>query len=132
MANIFDVAKQAGVSIATVSRVLSRPDAVAANTRRRVLQAVTQLGYTTNAAGKHLRTQRSDKILVTVPDISNPFYSRVLQSIEEGAGYRRSEAERRVLGMIEVLMAAAATPAAERLHAAPPRTLADGEERAAS
>ena len=85
MANIFDVAKQAGVSIATVSRVLSRPDAVAANTRRRVLQAVTQLGYTTNAAGKHLRTQRSDKILVTVPDISNPFYSRVLQSIEEAA-----------------------------------------------
>jgi len=85
VANIFDVAKQAGVSIATVSRVLSRPDAVAANTRRRVLQAVTQLGYTTNAAGKHLRTQRSDKILVTVPDISNPFYSRVLQSIEEAA-----------------------------------------------
>ena len=85
MANIFDVAKQAGVSIATVSRVLSRPDAVAVNTRRRVLQAVTQLGYTTNAAGKHLRTQRSDKILVTVPDISNPFYSRILQSIEDAA-----------------------------------------------
>ena len=85
MANIFDVAKQAGVSIATVSRVLSRPNAVAAGTRRRVLQAVTQLGYTTNAAGKHLRTQRSDKILVTVPDISNPFYSRVLQSIEDAA-----------------------------------------------
>jgi AcrR family transcriptional regulator len=56
----------------------------------------------------------------------------VLQSIEEGAGYRRSEAERRVLGMIEVLMAAAATPAAERLQAAPPRTLAEREERAAS
>jgi AcrR family transcriptional regulator len=56
----------------------------------------------------------------------------VLQSIEEGAGYRRSEAERRVLGMIEVLMAAAATPAAQRLQAAPPRTLADREERVAS
>ncbi|MEP7310225.1 MAG: LacI family DNA-binding transcriptional regulator [Acidobacteriota bacterium] len=85
MANIFDVAKRAGVSIATVSRVLSRPDAVAPATRRKVMQAVTHLGYTTNAAGKHLRTQRSDKILVTIPDISNPFYSRVLQSIEESA-----------------------------------------------
>jgi LacI family repressor for deo operon, udp, cdd, tsx, nupC, and nupG len=85
VANIFDVAKQAGVSIATVSRVLSRPDAVAAGTRKKVLQAVAQLGYATNAAGKHLRTQRSDKILVTIPDISNPFYSRVLQSIEDAA-----------------------------------------------
>jgi len=85
VANIFDVAKRAGVSIATVSRVLSRPDAVATATRRRVMQAVTHLGYTTNAAGKHLRTQKSDKILVTIPDISNPFYSRVLQSIEESA-----------------------------------------------
>jgi LacI family transcriptional regulator, repressor for deo operon, udp, cdd, tsx, nupC, and nupG len=85
VANIFDVAKRAGVSIATVSRVLSRPDAVASATRRRVMQAVTYLGYTTNAAGKHLRTQKSDKILVTIPDISNPFYSRVLQSIEESA-----------------------------------------------
>ena len=85
MANIFDVAKRAGVSIATVSRVLSRPDAVAPATRRKVLQVVTQLGYTVNAAGKHLRTQKSDKILVTIPDISNPFYARLLQSIEESA-----------------------------------------------
>ena len=65
VANIFDVAKRAGVSIATVSRVLSRPDAVASATRRRVMQAVTYLGYTTNAAGKHLRTQKSDKVLAT-------------------------------------------------------------------
>lgn len=85
MANIFDVAKRAGVSIATVSRVLSRPEAVAPATRRKVMQAVTHLGYTTNAAGKHLRTQKSDKILVTIPDISNPFYAQLLQSIEESA-----------------------------------------------
>jgi LacI family repressor for deo operon, udp, cdd, tsx, nupC, and nupG len=85
VANIFEVAKKAGVSIATVSRVLSRPEAVAAPTRRKVLQAVEQLGYTTNSAGKQLRTQRSGKLLVIVPDILNPFYSRVLQSIEEAA-----------------------------------------------
>jgi LacI family repressor for deo operon, udp, cdd, tsx, nupC, and nupG len=83
--NIFEVAKRAGVSIATVSRVLSRPEAVAANTRRKVMQAVSQLGYAPNSAGKHLRTQKSGKLLVLVPDISNPFYSRILQSIEETA-----------------------------------------------
>jgi LacI family repressor for deo operon, udp, cdd, tsx, nupC, and nupG len=85
VANIFEVAKQAGVSIATVSRVLSKPAAVTPTTRRRVLQAIEQLGYATNHAGKQLRTQRSGKLLVTVPDITNPFYSRVLQSIEEAA-----------------------------------------------
>ena len=85
MANIHEVAKRAGVSIATVSRVLSRPEAVAANTRRKVMQAVSQLGYAPNSAGKHLRTQKSGKLLVIVPDISNPFYSRILQSIEETA-----------------------------------------------
>lgn len=85
MANIHEVAKRAGVSIATVSRVLSRPEAVAPTTRRKVMQAVTQLGYVPNSAGKHLRTAKSGKILVIVPDISNPFYSRILQSIEETA-----------------------------------------------
>ncbi len=85
MANIHEVAKRAGVSIATVSRVMSRPEAVAANTRRKVMQAVAQLGYAPNSAGKHLRTAKSGKLLVIVPDISNPFYSRILQSIEETA-----------------------------------------------
>ena len=85
MANIFEVAERAGVSIATVSRVLSRPETVTPGTRKKVLQAVESLGYTTNSAGKQLRTQRSGKLLVMVPDIANPFYSEVLQSIEEMA-----------------------------------------------
>ena len=68
-----------------MSRVLTRPEAVAPTTRRKVLQAVEHLGYATNSAGKQLRTQRSGKLLVIVPDISNPFYSKVLQSIEEAA-----------------------------------------------
>jgi AcrR family transcriptional regulator len=56
----------------------------------------------------------------------------ILQSIEEGAGYRRSEAERRVLAMIELLIAASVAPAGPRLEAVAPRTLADRQERAAS
>ena len=56
----------------------------------------------------------------------------ILQSIEEGAGYRRSESERRVLAMIELLIAAASVPASPRLEAAPPRAIGDRREQAAS
>jgi AcrR family transcriptional regulator len=56
----------------------------------------------------------------------------ILQSIEEGAGYRRAEAERRVLVMVELLMAAASAPASPRLEAVPRRAIGDREERAAS
>ena len=49
------------------------------------MQAVADLGYTPNAAAKNLRTLRSGKLLVTVPDISNPFFSLILQGIEDAA-----------------------------------------------
>ena len=85
VANIYEVAKRAGVSTATVSRVLSQPAVVSPDTRRRVLQAVESLGYTPNSAAKNLRTLRTAKLLVTVPDISNPFFSLILQGIEDAA-----------------------------------------------
>lgn len=85
MSNIYDVARRAGVSAATVSRVLSRPGVVSPGTRRRVLETVEALGYTPSAVARHLRTRRSDKLLVTVPDIANPFFSLVIQGIEEAA-----------------------------------------------
>jgi LacI family repressor for deo operon, udp, cdd, tsx, nupC, and nupG len=83
--NIYEVAKRAGVSPSTVSRVLSQPDVVAAKTRSRVLRAVDVLGYTPNSTAKNLRTARTGKLLVTVPDISNPFFSLILQGIEDAA-----------------------------------------------
>jgi LacI family repressor for deo operon, udp, cdd, tsx, nupC, and nupG len=83
--NIYEVARRAGVSTATVSRVLSRPDVVADATRRKVMQAVQDMGYAPNSAAKTLRTRRSDKLLVTVPDISNPFFSLILQGIQDAA-----------------------------------------------
>ena len=85
MSNIYEVAKRAGVSTATVSRVLSQPDVVAPDTRRKVMAAVERLGYTPNAAATNLRTLRTKKLLVTVPDISNPFFSLILQGIEDAA-----------------------------------------------
>ncbi len=85
MSNIREVAKRAGVSTATVSRVLSRPDVVSPDTRNRVLKAVERLGYAPNSVAKNLRTLKSRKLLVTVPDLSNPFFSLILQGIEDAA-----------------------------------------------
>jgi LacI family repressor for deo operon, udp, cdd, tsx, nupC, and nupG len=86
MPTIYDVAKRAGVSTATVSRVMSGPRrAVAPGTRQRVMQAVELLSYAPNSAAKNLRTLRSGKLLVTVPNIANPFFSLILQGIEDAA-----------------------------------------------
>jgi LacI family repressor for deo operon, udp, cdd, tsx, nupC, and nupG len=85
VATIYDVARRAGVSTATVSRVLSRPDVVAPATRQKVLAAVDSLGFTPNISAKNLRTLRTAKLLVTVPDLSNPFFSLILQGIEDSA-----------------------------------------------
>ncbi len=68
-----------------MSRVLSNPDIVAEKTRIKVLKAIEQLGYMPNAAAKTLRTAATRKLLVTVPDIANPFFSLIIQGIEETA-----------------------------------------------
>ena len=85
MSNIYEVAKRAGVSPSTVSRVLSRPNVVSIKTRLKVLKAVDLLGYIPNSTAKNLRTSRTGKLLVTVPDISNPFFSLILHGIEDAA-----------------------------------------------
>jgi LacI family repressor for deo operon, udp, cdd, tsx, nupC, and nupG len=85
VANIYDVAKRAGVSTATVSRVFSQPHVVASATRRKVLAISDRLGFTPNVASKQFRTRRTHKIVVTVPDISNPFFSLIIQGIEDTA-----------------------------------------------
>ena len=86
MSTIYHVAKHVGVSTATVSRVMNGANgSVSPATRDRVMQAVALLGYTPNAAAKSLRTRRSGKLLVTVPDIANPFFALVLQGIEDAA-----------------------------------------------
>ncbi len=82
---IEDVARIAGVSIATVSRCLHMPDVVAVKTRERVLNAVRQTGYNLNAAAQSLRQRRSNTVLVVVPDIGNTFFSEILGGIETEA-----------------------------------------------
>jgi LacI family repressor for deo operon, udp, cdd, tsx, nupC, and nupG len=85
VATIYDVAKRAGVSPATVSRVLSQSAVVAEPTRLKVMRAVDTLGYAPNSTAKNLRTARTGKLLITVPDISNPFFSQILQGAEDAA-----------------------------------------------
>lgn len=85
MATIIEVAAAAGVSTATVSRVLSQPDCVSEKTRRHVAEVIDRLGYRPNAAARALRTLRVAKLLVTVPDISNPFFASVIRGAEEAA-----------------------------------------------
>ncbi len=86
MATIYDIAKHVGVSAGTVSRALSRPEKVLPATRARIEQAAAKLGYVPNTVARTLKTQRSGKILVTVPDIANPFFAQILQGAED-AGY---------------------------------------------
>lgn len=85
MPTIVEVAAKAGVSTATVSRVLSQPERVSAQTRERVLEVVQSLGYTPSVIPRMLRTLRAAKILLTVPDISNPFFASVIRGAEEAA-----------------------------------------------
>ena len=82
MADIRTVAAAAGVSIATVSRVLKTPEVVTKTTRDKVLAAVEATGYRPNALASGLRRAKSDNIVVVVPFIQNPFFSGVIQGIE--------------------------------------------------
>lgn len=80
---IRDVAARAGVSSATVSRVLAGKPHVSASVRERVLTAVEALGYRPNRIARSLRVQRSRFIGLIVSDIQNPFFSRVVRAVED-------------------------------------------------
>lgn len=91
MVSIKDVAKLAGVSTATVSRTLADPDKVQSKTRDRVLAVVEQSGYVKNKLASSFRTRRTHSIVVLVPDITNSFFSNIIQGVEtvaRKAGYR--------------------------------------------
>lgn len=80
--SISEVASRAGVSVATVSRVLNNTKAVNLETRLRVEQAVAEMGYHINAAGRSLAKAQSFTLLALVPDFSNPFFAQIVQGVE--------------------------------------------------
>lgn len=85
MATIKDVARVAGVSVATVSRVLNASENVRPETVEAVKRAIEELDYHPNFLGRTLRRLETMKILVMVPTISNQFYSRVIRGIQSVA-----------------------------------------------
>lgn len=80
-----DVAQKAGVSIATVSRTLTRPNEVNEKTRQHVQQVIDEVGYRANQAAIHFRQGQSHTLLVLVSDITNPFYAEFFKGVEEEA-----------------------------------------------
>ncbi|MCF3934800.1 LacI family DNA-binding transcriptional regulator [Acuticoccus sp. M5D2P5] len=82
-ATVHDVAKRAGVSIATVSRALNTPDAVRPELREEVLKAAKALGYTTNSVGKALRRRRSQVIGTLLPRLADPLFSLVASGVQD-------------------------------------------------
>ncbi|MFL6233289.1 MAG: LacI family DNA-binding transcriptional regulator [Thermoanaerobaculia bacterium] len=87
-ASIKEVALKAGVSIATVSRVINDKGPVAVETRQRILAAIEQLRYVPHGAARSLITNQTDTIGVLLPDLYGEFFSEVIRGIDLAA--RRS------------------------------------------
>ncbi|MCB0208169.1 MAG: LacI family DNA-binding transcriptional regulator [Anaerolineae bacterium] len=85
MSSIKDVADNAGVSIATVSRVLANKPHVRPEVRERVLTAVRELNYRPNLIARSLRAKKSNTIGLIVADIQNPFFTAVSRAVEDVA-----------------------------------------------
>lgn len=81
MVKIEDVARAAGVSVATVSRVLNEQGGVLPQTQEKVKRAVDELKYEPNLLARNLRKNESRIILILAPNFSNPYYSNVLSGI---------------------------------------------------
>jgi len=87
-ASIKDVARLAGVSIATVSRCINEPDRVSEKTRNRVRTAVRQTGYSPNTLAQSFRRGKTQAIMVVVPSIGDPFFTGVMLGIHSVASDR--------------------------------------------
>src|ERR1700744_3444562 len=91
MATIKEIAEQAGVSIGNVSNVLNNLPTVREAARQRVLEAIEKLGYRPSLLGRALRKDKTNIIVMIVPDITNPFFPGAVRGAEDTAfqnGYR--------------------------------------------
>jgi LacI family transcriptional regulator len=81
--NIEDVARAAGVSTATVSRVLNKPDSVRETLRTRVIEAVARLGYVPHAGARALKLQRSGTVGAIFPTIDNAIFAKAIDALQQ-------------------------------------------------
>ncbi len=85
MPTLTDVARRAGVSPMTVSRVVNGSGPVSPELRTRVEQAVAETGYVPNTVARNLRVRRTDTIALVMPDMTNPFFTALAQGVETAA-----------------------------------------------
>lgn len=83
--NIVDIAKQAGVSIATVSRALNNNGSVRAETRQKILQIANELNYKPNPIARSLSRKRTDTIGVILPELVDEFFMEIIRGIDQEA-----------------------------------------------
>ncbi len=133
-ATIKDVAALAGVSAATVSRVLDDRPEISAETKEKVREACRCLGYVPNAAARGLTGRRTNVIGMVIPDVSNPYFSGMVTAIERRAAQegfrvmlsnsmRSEEQELRAIDhflarQIDGLLVAAISPQSQARHGA--------------
>ncbi|RFC64508.1 LacI family transcriptional regulator [Fulvimarina endophytica] len=86
---IHDVAALAGVSVATVSRVMSNPAIVSKAAREAVERAIVETGYRLNVTARNLRQRQVGAVLALVPRLANPFFSQILSGIAEVLSERK-------------------------------------------
>lgn len=86
---IDEVARRAGVSISTVSRVLNGLDRVHPQTRQRVLELVHELRYQPSALARGLAIQQTQTLGFVIPTLSDPFYFEIVRGVEEAAASQR-------------------------------------------
>jgi LacI family transcriptional regulator len=82
---IYDIAGAAGVSLATVSRVLNHPEKVKETTRNKVLRIIKEKGYKPNANARGLASRRSTTVAVVIPEISRASVAEMIQGIDDVA-----------------------------------------------
>jgi LacI family transcriptional regulator len=80
---VFDVARKAGVSIATVSRAFTSPEVVREDVRNNVLEIARKLGYSPNAAAKAFRLQRTHIVGAVIPTLDYAIFARMISSFQE-------------------------------------------------
>lgn len=85
---IKDVAVKAGVSVGTVSRVIAKNASVKTTLKKRVETAIEELKFRPNFAARALRTNQTDAVGLLVPDVTNPFYARIVKCVEHEATKR--------------------------------------------
>ncbi|MFM2589026.1 substrate-binding domain-containing protein [Vibrio sp. TBV020] len=111
MATIKDVAREAGVSIATVSRVINKSPKASKASVESVTKAMAELGYRPNAAAKALVSQSSNTVGVLVGDVSDPFFGTLVKAVDNvahesgkhiliGNGYHSAEQERQAIELL--------------------------------